>query len=489
MRHCLRLLALLRPLRGVGGLLALALVILATPVNAPAPFDFGLRAAHAQWWGDDRDPWGYGRGRARPRYQAPPARSFFGLFDWGRQPEYREMPEQPRPQKRVAPADYSKAPPPRKLENPPDKTVLVLGDSMADWLGSGLEDAFAEANEFGVVRKVRAGSGLIHNEPREYDWAQVARETLAAEKPAFVVMMLGLSDRRAIREHTQNQPADKPAPGRAPKKAAERAGAVTSYDFRSDAWSEHYAQRLDEVIAVLKSKRVPVLWVGLPPIRGARARVDVTFLNDIYKAEAGKNDIVYVDVWDGFVDDAGEFSYHGPDVLGQVRRLRTGDGVYFTKAGARKLAHYVDREIKRLMNRETPVALPMPGDLTPAAAPGQPSGPAPRPVAGPVIPLTGGVPETETVLLGGRGGVSRLDPDATKVLVKGETLEPVQGRADNSAWPRQQALSENDMVAPPPVAAVRPVRRPAATTSEATRTRAASGSAPSAKRRATERAE
>ena len=37
----------------------------------------------------------------------------------------------------------------------------------------------------------------------------------------------------------------------------------------------------------------------------------------------------------------------GPDFEGQIRRLRSGDGIYFTKAGARKLAHYVEREILR----------------------------------------------------------------------------------------------------------------------------------------------
>jgi hypothetical protein len=39
----------------------------------------------------------------------------------------------------------------------------------------------------------------------------------------------------------------------------------------------------------------------------------------------------------------------GPDFEGQIRRLRSYDGVYFTKAGARKLAHYVERKINRLL--------------------------------------------------------------------------------------------------------------------------------------------
>ena len=42
-------------------------------------------------------------------------------------------------------------------------------------------------------------------------------------------------------------------------------------------------------------------------------------------------------------------------------RLRTGDGVYFTPAGAQNLAHYVEREIPRWMSARTaPVATAMP---------------------------------------------------------------------------------------------------------------------------------
>jgi hypothetical protein len=58
-----------------------------------------------------------------------------------------------------------------------------------------------------------------------------------------------------------------------------------------------------------------------------------------------------------FVDEAGRYSPQGPDYEGQIRRLRSGDGVYFTKFGARKLALYVDREIQRTANRGMPVAL------------------------------------------------------------------------------------------------------------------------------------
>ncbi|MFK5047666.1 DUF459 domain-containing protein, partial [Klebsiella pneumoniae] len=90
---------------------------------------------------------------------------------------------------------------------------------------------------------------------------------------------------------------------------------------------------------------VPVLWVGLPAIRGQKGTSDMLFLDALYRDGAGKAGITYVDVWDGFVDEAGRFMPKGPDFEGQPRKLRSDDGVFFTKAGARKLAHYVEREV------------------------------------------------------------------------------------------------------------------------------------------------
>src|SRR5258705_289777 len=93
-----------------------------------------------------------------------------------------------------------------------------------------------------------------------------------------------------------------------------------------------------------------------------------SYLNELYRSAAEKAGIVYVDIWDGFADEAGNFSPQGPDYLGQTRRLRTADGVYFTKFGARKLAHYVEREIERIIgNKGMPVALPVSVDPAPQA--------------------------------------------------------------------------------------------------------------------------
>ena len=115
------------------------------------------------------------------------------------------------------------------------------------------------------------------------------------------------------------------------------------------------------MIAALKSKGVPMLWVGLPAIHGTKSTSDMGYLDELYRERAEKAGIIYVDIWDGFVDEQGRYAVQGPDFEGQIRRLRTGDGVHFTKAGAVKLASYVDRDLRRVMSSHvTPVALPGP---------------------------------------------------------------------------------------------------------------------------------
>jgi hypothetical protein len=255
------------------------------------------------------------------------------------------------------------------------------------------------------------------------------------ERPDFVVVMLGLSDRAAFREEIGDDPQDRPNGTEAkPKPAAPR---TANREFRSDRWRELYAKRIDEMIAALQRTGAPVLWAGLPPIRGPRSRSDIAFLNELYRARAEKAGITYVDLWEGFIAEDGKFSIRGPDYEGQIRQLRSADGVYFTKAGAVKLGHYVGREIQhQLAARTAPVvrAAPEPqqdGQAEDGAA-------KPRPLVGPVVPLTG-VEHTAQELAGAGGARVPPSPLARRVLLQGEALAMVPGRADDFSWPRERA--------------------------------------------------
>jgi hypothetical protein len=411
--------------------------------------------------------------------------------------------------------DFSKAPPPEKRETATERRILVLGDAMADWLAYGLEDAYAEQPDMGVIRRHKTVSGLIRYQPKgdPADWAAAAKGILATEKADAVVVMLGLDDRVAIREpavdkadnkssdkkdartddkkdakakpdgkpsgtksaakpdgatDTAAKPEDKATdaelppgdaanngdapPVIAPEKSARSPNGL--YEFREERWVELYKKKIDEMIGVLKSRRVPVLWVGLPVVRGPKATADTLFLNSLYRDAAGRAGISYVDVWDGFVDEAGRFLQQGPDFEGQTRRLRSYDGVYFTRAGARKLAHYVEREINRLLAAHSaPIALP----AEPAApdAKAQPGQPAPRPLAGPIVPLVASSAGTDQLVGGAGSRPAASDPLAARVMVKGEPLSAPAGRADDFAWPRREVRQER-VTGEAPVASASP---------------------------------
>jgi hypothetical protein len=377
--------------------------------------------------------------------------------------------------------DFSRAPSPEKRETQALRNVLVLGDAMADWLAYGLEDAYAETPEMGVIRKHKTFSGLIRYQPKgdPADWPAAAKGILATENPDAIVVMLGLNDRMPIREAAdakpadkkadktkndkakpgatdpaakpEDKPADKPeadladdADGDSPSIMAPEKGtrsATGSAEFRDDRWVELYTKKIEEMIGVLKSKGVPVLWVGLPAVRGTKSTSDALFLNALYRDAAGKAGITYVDVWDGFVDEAGRYLQQGPDFEGQIRRLRAYDGVYFTKAGARKLAHYAEREIARLLaGRSAPFTLPTEPSTPEVDA--KPEGPAPRPLAGPIVPLVAASIAPDQLLGGSGTRPAPVDALTAKTLVKGEPLAAPAGRADDFVWPRREVGQE-----------------------------------------------
>jgi hypothetical protein len=453
-----------------------------------------LSPAQAQFWspfGAPRRPPAPIQQQPQPQYQQQQQYNPFGGF-LGPQ-------EIPRPS---APADNSHAPSPqaRKSDVAPTTSVVVMGDAMADWLAYGLEDAFSERPEIGVVRKNRTGSGLIRYDPkRDVDWAQTAREIIAAEKPKFIVMMVGTNDHQPIRERAPAPApraapaAGKPgaAPAGSPGQTAETAPAPTEdvpdaenpdqtpliaaekntsatgpFEFHTDQWEAAYIKRIDATIAALKSAGVPVFWVGLPAERGPKATADSSYLNELYRGRAEKAGIVFVDVWDGFVDEQGRYSPQGPDFEGQIRRLRSADGIYFTKAGARKLAHYVEREIDRTeANRAIPVALPSSLETAPAGA--KAGGPSARPLVGPVVPLTVSTTgaAAEELLGGARPAAppAHADPLATRVLIKGEAIAAPTGRADDFNWPRGGAATVTaEPISPSPPASASASAGPAA---------------------------
>jgi hypothetical protein len=304
---------------------------------------------------------------------------------------------------------------------PATEYVMVLGDSLADQLSQGLADGFVtERPEVAILKKTKVATGFVRADV--YDWVAQVTGLLAKEKATALVVLLGINDRQPLRDDQG------------------------AHEFRSDRWRELYGKRIEDFLNKLKEKGVPIFVVGLPPVRSPKMSLDMVYMNEILSERTRKAGGYYIDVWDGFVAENGDYMATGPALDGQTRRLRNSDGIHFTKAGQRKLAHYVERELVRLFDsRRTPKLPQAPGPE--AAKPdGKPATANARPLAGPVIPLTQITGHGDTLAGAPAKPATRVklpttDPNLARMLVDGRPVDPIAGRADDFRWPRPDVKS------------------------------------------------
>lgn len=324
----------------------------------------------------------------------------------------------------AAPAPDLASVSPRQPSAPagPPFVIAVFGDNVGQMLAQGVADAYADRNVT-VLRRARENTGLVRDD--YFDWPKNIRDVLGNERIDLAVMMLGSNDRQQIREGGQTA------------------------DILSDRWKDAYRARASAVAEAFRARGVPLIWVGMTVMKNERLSADIIQFNEIYREAAQKAGATFVDVWEPFVDERNRFTLSGPDLNGHVTRIRTGDGVHFTRAGARKLAHFIEGDVKRRLDLRSPTFVPpaiadapapqnaslgsrpppdaaIPGGA-PLGVPAPEAAPA-RPVAGRVVPLTANV-----LSPGGELATAPTRPAST--LLDGAP-ESRAGRADDFRWPR-----------------------------------------------------
>lgn len=196
----------------------------------------------------------------------------------------------------------------------------LYGDAFAEGLHGGLADAFANDARVQVQKKVRTIGPLIRPEWED----EVRAEEVSRDLAHIAVVMLGLYDRQIIR-----QPNAKPL------------------SIGSEEWQTEYGRRLDRWLKALKKRNIAVYVVGQPVLRDPRQQAHAETLNEVMREKAQSNGIRFIDIMETFQDESGNFSQFGPDLSGNRQKQREGDGVTFTTNGNRKLAHFVERDIRR----------------------------------------------------------------------------------------------------------------------------------------------
>ncbi|SDO77778.1 hypothetical protein SAMN05428967_0057 [Phyllobacterium sp. YR620] len=315
----------------------------------------------------------------------------------------------PRPDTvRTSPVPNSEAPIQAKL--PDAKPVLVVGDFMAGSLAEGLDAAFIDAPGVRVIDKADGSSGFVRSDHR--DWPASIGEMIAKEKPAVVVIMIGANDRQQFSD-----------------------GKV----LLTDDWTKEYQARMNGFLDAVKKAGQPVVWVGQPAFKSKSITNDVLAFNDFYRNATEKAGGTFVDVWDGFVDQSGNFTLSGFDVSGQTARLRNNDGIGMTAAGKRKLAFYVEKPLRQMLGNATSpdIAAIKPGAPVQAltGAPGAPS------KIDRLAPVSLNDPELDggTDLLGAapRPAVGGDKSARDRLVIDGVAPEGQPGRVNDFSWPKQ----------------------------------------------------
>jgi hypothetical protein len=348
---------------------------------------------------------------------------------------------------------------PEDPDAPPPFQVAVIGDSLGQMLADGLEDAYADRPDIRILHKAKDSTGLVRED--YFDWPKAARELLASgDKIDMAVIMIGSNDRQAIHEGTE------------------------TIETLSPRWRERYAQRVESVRAAFRDKKIPLVWVGLPVTKNEHFSADMAKLNDIYRQAAAQDSAPFIDIWEAFADERNQYQAFGPDINGRIVKLRSADGVHFTDVGARKLAHFVEGEIKRLFDARHPApdGAPAEASQTPAeaappaaeaaagAAPVQiiaPSGPVPaaaptlpdRPAIGPLQSLTTTIAADGELARRGKSPSAGEEARAAAaralvdhIFLEGGEQPSQPGRADDFSWPKGGAKPA-ETATPTPAAA------------------------------------
>jgi hypothetical protein len=245
--------------------------------------------------------------------------------------------------------------------------IVVLGDSLGEGLWSGLYRAMESDATLEFVNRSK-GNGSLFRDDTHTDLAKMLKE----ENYQVAVVMFGANDAQAAKKDG------------------------TWHKVGSEAWREVYGKRVEDFIKQLRAAKIATYWVGLPIVRSPGQAADAEVLNEVFREKAFINGAKFIDVWNGFADEGGRFSPYGPDLDGQARRMRADDGMHFTMRGNVKLAHYVEKDLRKDLNaakqeRNVPLAgteeeqAKLAGGAsapkTQASAPETPAAPSPSPAA------------------------------------------------------------------------------------------------------------
>jgi len=216
--------------------------------------------------------------------------------------------------------------------------IGVFGDSMADGLYAGLYRDLQDQPNLSVTKFSQVSTGLSR-----YDYVDVQSRTRAQldETPVDVaVMLFGTNDAQGI----------------------DTDGVV--HMFGTEGWKAAYARRIDDLVALLRSRDVAVYWVGLPRMKRDSFDDRMMLINGVVEARMRALGVPYIETTALTSNDAGGYEAYLPNDSGRRVLMRANDGIHMSMAGYLRMSAPVAARLKRDAGLDRP--RPVPAGASPA---------------------------------------------------------------------------------------------------------------------------
>ncbi len=212
----------------------------------------------------------------------------------------------------------------QKLKNENAKRILVIGDFAASAVADALKVFFADNSDIAIMNNTMPASGLVRTD--YYSWQSNISKLIDQNNPDVIIMMIGANDNQPITD------------------------SHSMINTDQSEWMPIYKQRIIEIAESLHASGKSWIWVGQPSFGNDLLTQKMKIFNALYKQETETAGGYFLDIWSGFIDEKGNFSFSGYDIHGKTAKLRTNNGIHFTAEGKKKLASYLEKPLKNILN-------------------------------------------------------------------------------------------------------------------------------------------
>ncbi|HEY0925497.1 DUF459 domain-containing protein [Brevundimonas sp.] len=199
--------------------------------------------------------------------------------------------------------------------------IGVFGDSMADGLYTGLYRDLQGQPNVSVTKFSQVSTGLSR-----YDYVDIqarTRSQLDAQPVDVAVILFGTNDAQGI----------------------ELDGQV--HAFGTDGWKAAYAKRVDDLVALLRSRDVAVYWVGLPRMKRESFDGRMALINGVVSERMRALGVPYIETTALTSNAEGGYEAYLPNDAGRRTLMRANDGIHMSMAGYLRMSAPVAERLKR----------------------------------------------------------------------------------------------------------------------------------------------